>query len=828
MKRLIKILLFLLVLIMVGLYGLYRAEQSIDLAIKVLQVAEHAYGKNHPEVAAQLNHLAALYYSHGKYTQAEPLFQRSLTIREKSYGPEHPDVAQSLNNLGLLYTAQNRYVQAEPLFKRSLAIREKMLGPEHPKLAQSLNNLATLYYNQKKYTQAEPLYKRSLNINEKVLKPNHPELDRTLHNLANLYYVQGRYHDAEPLLKRRLAISDKTLGHEHPEVVKTRLMLEELNRKTSEKKTASTQSGIPLSSFLQEAPFIVNIPDDDWRYNEINDAQRASLVNEKLGLKSLILKAVVNESSKTALENFFKGYRSRLLESEHDLKIISESETKFLGYDAKNIVYEATQGNQIIHYEDIVLVDVHTIWVIACIGRPDQKDQIKRVFSFFTPISPDQQINRMEARGLFLFGEGKIGEGFKLLKKVTTLEPENPSRRMNYGGALYVFSGTLYRQGDLEASNKYAKEAEVELKAAIRYFGKERKNYFFISHCYFSLGDIYQFTFKDRVKAKEYYQLSLKYFPEHPEAKASLEKLLLKMNTPMPEKEIASIESEHEAKIAHEPKTLDTKAFQACTDCPEMVPIPTGTFRMGSSEKDQNGFADERPLHKVSIGRFHLGKYEVTRQQFSQFIKDTGYASASNCFTFQSMENRNDINWKNPGFNQDNSHPVVCVSSDDAEAYLRWLNKKTGKNFRLPTEAEWEYAARSGTKTERFWGNDAHKACSYANVGDLTALKPLNANASKSHNCSDGYVYTAPTGSFKANAFGLYDMLGNVSEWTCSAYSENGYDGSEIRCTTSVVLGRSVRGGTWGSGPEAVRSALRIGLNGSGRMNVLGFRLAHD
>ena len=122
-------------------------------------------------MATSLNNLAALYDAQGKYEEAEPLYQRSLTIREKVLGPEHPDVATSLNNLAALYDAQGKYEEAEPLYQRSLTIREKVLGPEHPDVANSLNNLAALYDAQGKYEEAEPLYQRSLTIREKVLGP---------------------------------------------------------------------------------------------------------------------------------------------------------------------------------------------------------------------------------------------------------------------------------------------------------------------------------------------------------------------------------------------------------------------------------------------------------------------------------------------------------------------------------------------------------------------------------------------------------------------------------------------------------------------------------
>ncbi len=135
---------------------------------------------------------------------------------------------------------------------------------------------------------------------------------------------------------------------------------------------------------------------------------------------------------------------------------------------------------------------------------------------------------------------------------------------------------------------------------------------------------------------------------------------------------------------------------------------------------------------------------------------------------------------RNPNKYQSNrdDHPVACVSWNDLQAYIAWLNRETGKRYRLPTKAEWEYAARGGTSTARFWGEDPDRACRYANIADTTKL-PKGSQWNRKHDCSDGHAFAAPVGSFQANPYGLYDMLGNLLEWTCSAYKGSYYDGSE-------------------------------------------------
>eukprot|EP00752_Nemacystus_decipiens_P014746 g13130.t2 len=181
-------------------------------------IFEKTLGPEHPNVATMLNNRAGLLASQGKYSEAEPLYQRSQAIREKVLGPEHPDVAQSLNNRAVLLESQGRYAEAEPLYERSQAIREKSLGPEHPDVAQSLNNRAGLLDSQGKYSEAEPLYQRSQAIREKVLGPEHPDVAQSLNNRAGLLESQGKYGEAEPLYERSLAIRERVLGPEHPDV----------------------------------------------------------------------------------------------------------------------------------------------------------------------------------------------------------------------------------------------------------------------------------------------------------------------------------------------------------------------------------------------------------------------------------------------------------------------------------------------------------------------------------------------------------------------------------------------------------------------------------
>ncbi|HAF44280.1 MAG TPA: formylglycine-generating enzyme family protein [Gallionellaceae bacterium] len=269
--------------------------------------------------------------------------------------------------------------------------------------------------------------------------------------------------------------------------------------------------------------------------------------------------------------------------------------------------------------------------------------------------------------------------------------------------------------------------------------------------------------------------------------------------------------------------------FRDCRGCPEMTIIPAGSFNMGSGIGEVDREDDEGPVHKVRIAAFALGKTEITRGQFAAFVKSTKYKAIDKCWTLENgnFEERSGRHWRDLGFLQDDTHPVACINRDDAKAYAKWLSRKTGKHYRLPTEAEWEYAARANTRTARFWGNDPAKACAYANVADKTAEAEAGASSWSVHECTDGYAYTAPAGHFRANRFGLHDMLGSLWEWTGDNYHED-YTGASFNGKARQDKGTKyvMRGGSWNNGPTRVRAAKRGQSKPTDRFSTIGFRVA--
>ena len=267
--------------------------------------------------------------------------------------------------------------------------------------------------------------------------------------------------------------------------------------------------------------------------------------------------------------------------------------------------------------------------------------------------------------------------------------------------------------------------------------------------------------------------------------------------------------------------TRPGESFRDCPDCPDMLVIPAGSFTMGSPAGEEGRDDDEGPRHRVTISRaFALGKHEVTRAEFAAFVRDTGH-EARGCYIYDGKKWKDDDSkdWRDPNFSQSERDPVVCVSWDDAKAFVRWLARETGQEYRLPSEAEWEYAARAGTTTAYWWG--ARASHEYANYGKDECCGGLSRGR-------DRWERTAPAGSFSPNAFGLHDVAGNVWEWVEDCY-ETTYDlaprdGSAWTGGSCEV--RVLRGGSWDVIPGGVRAAIRDGYTAGDRDSNVGFRVA--
>ncbi|MBS1661463.1 MAG: formylglycine-generating enzyme family protein [Bacteroidetes bacterium] len=297
--------------------------------------------------------------------------------------------------------------------------------------------------------------------------------------------------------------------------------------------------------------------------------------------------------------------------------------------------------------------------------------------------------------------------------------------------------------------------------------------------------------------------------------------------------------------------SLSPKTFRDCPDCPLMTIIPSGVFLMGCSPTDSVCTAEESPRHKVQIKKFAAGTFDVTLKEWESFANATHRTPAGGCaWTLLPPDSGAkpwDLNphatWRNLGFEQSPNHPVVCISWQDVQDYMEWLSKKTGKKYRLLTEAEWEYAARAGSTTPFPWPSGlTHDA---ANYGSDTCCHAAAAG-------KDQWLYTSPCDAFPPNAFGLYDMYGNVlqyvEDYLSPNYTNTPTDGSPYLTDTTLTMTgrfakmtglksrsfRIVRGGDWGDTPGMLRASARNWSPGpratleNYRSAGLGFRVARS
>jgi formylglycine-generating enzyme required for sulfatase activity len=276
------------------------------------------------------------------------------------------------------------------------------------------------------------------------------------------------------------------------------------------------------------------------------------------------------------------------------------------------------------------------------------------------------------------------------------------------------------------------------------------------------------------------------------------------------------------------------QTFADCADCPEMMVVPAGRFALGSSEADDNHRENEGPQVAVTIPLpFALMTSEVTRDDYAAFVLQTQRATEKGCFIPDGGEGSRDANadFMKPGFAQGGRHPAVCISWTDAQDYAAWLSQKTGQSYRLPSEQEFEYAARAGRNGTWPWGEEpfAKTGCRTANVFDQSgkATYPLVEDGLP---CDDGFAQTAPVDALAANAFGLKGMIGNVWEWVADCYHPT-YEGAptdgsawtEEACTEHGIRGSAYLSNTWQS-----RFAMRDRIGPNSREVDVGFRLARD
>jgi formylglycine-generating enzyme required for sulfatase activity len=262
------------------------------------------------------------------------------------------------------------------------------------------------------------------------------------------------------------------------------------------------------------------------------------------------------------------------------------------------------------------------------------------------------------------------------------------------------------------------------------------------------------------------------------------------------------------------------KVFKDCKDCPEMVVLPTGTFTMGTPDDEVGREPDEGPMHPVTFARpLAISRFQVLKGEWFAYLKDSGYQMPDG----DDRPGRAckagvpDYQGSDPRKQYTDRHPAVCMDFAEANAYVAWLSKKTGKQYRLVSESLREYAARGGTSGPFPFPFDEGKEYSIAR----------HANT---YGAADGYNFTAPAGSFAPNAFGVYDMHGNIYEWTADCYNENyvGAPSDGSAWLTGKCEFKRIRGNDWGEAPVFSRSGNRNALVPGDRGDWIGFRVARD
>jgi formylglycine-generating enzyme len=278
-----------------------------------------------------------------------------------------------------------------------------------------------------------------------------------------------------------------------------------------------------------------------------------------------------------------------------------------------------------------------------------------------------------------------------------------------------------------------------------------------------------------------------------------------------------------------------------CNHCPDMIVIPAGTAVLGAAADDKYRSPDELPERRFALRQsFAVSRYEITLDQYEAFVRATNRTVGGDCLT----DRRKHGDWqydsattfRDPGFAQSGDHPVACVNWEDAQAYVAWLNAQTDGGYRLLTEVEWEYVARGGAMQPLVypWGDDPSQGCAFANVFDRTALMAYAGMDTSGYkvfdpmDCVDGQLKTSPVGSKKPNAFGVYDIIGNVQEWVedCYSASRDQLSESGVPPAQSECARRLVKGGSWGTLAHNVRIAERISYPAMHRDDSIGIRVA--
>ena len=718
---------------------------------------EKALGPDHPDTLISVNNLASYLSDRGDYAAAEPLFRRALVGREEGLGPDHEDTLFSVNGLGILFQRQGNYVAAERLLRRALEGREKALGPDHPDTLSSVMYLALLLREQGDYAAAEPLCRRELAGREKALGPNHPDTLLSVSNLAWLVIQQGDYAAADPLYRRALAAQEKALGPDHPDTLSSVNNLAILLHLQGDHAAAEPLYRLALEG-RDEALGRDHI---DTLSSVKSLALLLSEQGDQAAAEPLLRRALAGQEKAlgpdhpdtlTSVNNL-----AGLLRDQGDYAAAEPLFRRALAGDEKSLGPDHPDTLQSVNS----LAGLLSVQGNYAAAEPLYRRALAVREKAFGPDHPET-LSSVDDLALLLRIQGDHATAEPLVRRVLegrdkALGPDHPDTLSSVNDLALL----LRNQGNYKAAEPLYRRV---LAAREKTLGPDHLDTFrSVSSLALLLSNQGDYAASEPLYRRVLVGFEKELGPDHPET--------IHMVGNLAECEDALTQVLGSPRFFHPPGTVINSIGM------KLVPIPVGEFLMGAPEDCPFGDTqNEEFQHRVRITTpFLLGMHQVTQSQYER------------------------VTGENQSFFKGPDLPVEHLTWNDAQRFCELLSdlpeeRASGRHYRLPTEAEWEYACRAGTTTP-------------FNTGDTLELDQARFATIERSSPKP----TALVGSYPPNAWGLFDMHGNVWEWTTDWFSADYFRESPIDDPQGPATGthHTLRGGSASVEAHECRCAIR-------------------